>query len=115
MRLEDYFDFADYEQFGEIRLAGHRIYLHDVLFEYLKNGRDTPALLLERFESLDMPKVLACLLYYHTHRPAMDAMLENYLEYCRTSKEKWERENADRLNDLRERIRIYAASKRAVV
>jgi uncharacterized protein (DUF433 family) len=102
MQLEDYFDFTDYEKHGEIRIQGHRIWMHDVLFEYLRNGLTTPQQLLDRFPSLDVPTVLACLLYYHTHQAAMDKMLDDYLEYCRKSREEWERKNPEKAARMRE-------------
>jgi uncharacterized protein (DUF433 family) len=87
MQVEDYFDFTDYEKYGEIRIEGHRVYMHNVLFEYLKNGRTTPQAILERFESLEMPEVLACLLYYHTHQAEMDKMLADHLAWSRQVRE----------------------------
>lgn len=102
MRLEDYFDFTDYEKYGEIRVQGHRIWLHDVLVEYLKKGLTAPQQLLERFPTLDMEQILACLLYYHANQLAMDRMVANYLEYCRRSREEWERANPDKAARMRE-------------
>jgi uncharacterized protein (DUF433 family) len=115
MQVEDYFDFTDYEQHGEIRIQGHRIWMHDVLVEYLRYGLTTPQQLLVRFPSLDMPIVLACLLYYHTHQPAMDKMLEDYLEYCKRSREEYERLNATKIADLRRRMIEFRDAQRAAV
>ena len=95
MQLEDYFDFTDYERFDEIRIQGHRIWMHDVVFEYVHGGRHTPEQLLERFPTLDMPKVLACLLYYHTHREAMDKMVADLTEWGRQMREKQRREHPE--------------------
>ena len=47
MQLEDYFDFTDYEQHGEIRIQGHRIWMHNVLEEYLRHGLMQRLLLLK--------------------------------------------------------------------
>jgi uncharacterized protein (DUF433 family) len=95
MQIEDYFDFTDYEKHGEIRVQGHRIWMHNILFEYLRNGLKTPQQLLERFPSLDMPKVLACLLYYHTHEEEMDRMLANLIQWGREMREKQRREHPE--------------------
>jgi uncharacterized protein (DUF433 family) len=95
MQIEDFFDFTDYEKHGEIRIQGHRIWMHNILFEYLRNGLTTPQQLLERFPSLDMPKVLACLLYYHTHEEAMGKMLADLLEWGRHMREKQRREHPE--------------------
>jgi uncharacterized protein (DUF433 family) len=95
MQLEDFFDFTDYEEHGEIRIQGNRIWMHNVLYEYLRNGLTTPQQLLDRFPSLDMPKVLACLLYYHTHQETMDKMLADLLEWGRQMREKQRREHPE--------------------
>jgi uncharacterized protein (DUF433 family) len=113
MQLEDYFDFTDYEKHGEIRIREHRIWLHDVLVEYLKHGLTTPQQLHDRFPTLGMDEVLACLLYYHANQPAMDRMVENYLDYCKRHREEWERANADKIADLRRRMQEFAASQKA--
>ena len=113
MQLEDYFDFTNYAEFDEIRIEGHRIWLHDVFTEYLHNGRKTPEQLLERFPSLDMPKVLACLLYYHTHREAMDKMVADLIEWGRQMREKQRSEHPEwyeRMAALRAEQESLAAS-----
>ena len=68
--LEDYFDFSDPE---EIRIQGHRVYLHHVLFEYVDGL--TCEQLVERFSTLAKDKVLACLLYYHRNQTELDVYL----------------------------------------
>jgi uncharacterized protein (DUF433 family) len=95
MQLEEFFDFTNYEQYGEIRIEGHRIYLHDLLSAYLDQQLRTPQQLLERFPSLDMPKVLACLLFYHTHQEAMDKMMADWIEWGRQMREKQRREHPE--------------------
>jgi uncharacterized protein (DUF433 family) len=112
MQLEDFFDFTDYEAHGEIQIAGQRIWMHDVLNEYVRGGLTTPQQLLDRFPSLDMSKILACLLYYHTHQKAMDRMLVEYEEYCRRSRDEYERTNAERLADLRRRMESFRDAQR---
>lgn len=101
MQLEDYFDFTDYEKHGEIRIQGHRIWMHDFLMEYLQNGTTTPLALRERFDTLSMEEILACMLYYHANEQAMDRMLDNYIEYCRKSREEYERKNPEKVERMR--------------
>jgi uncharacterized protein (DUF433 family) len=113
MQLEDYFDFTDYEKDGEIRIEGHRIYMHNFLVEYLKNGVTTLEALRERYPSLRIDEILACQLYYHTHQAEMDQMLESYLEYCQRHREEYERVNADKLADVRRRMLEYRARTQA--
>lgn len=110
MQLEDYFDFTQYEKYGEIRVQGHRIYMHHLLSAYLKGGCDTPQLLLDRFPSLDMEKVLACLLYYHTHREAMDKMVADMEEWGRQMREKQRLEHPEWYERL---ARLKAERERA--
>ena len=91
MVLEDYFDFTDYAEFGEIRIQGHRIWMHDILVEHLDNGLDARQL-LERFHTLNMEKIYACLLYFETNREAMMTMLDGYKTYQEESYQKALRE-----------------------
>jgi len=102
MQLEDYFDFSDYEKYGEIRIQGHRIWMQNVLFEYLRHGLTTPQQLLERFPSLTMDKVLACLLYYHTHEAAMVKMLDDLEEWSRQQREKQRIEHPEWFERMRQ-------------
>ena len=108
MLLEDYFDFSDPR---EIRIQDHRIWLHDVLFEYIFREK-TPKELLERFPSLTLEKIHACLLYYHHNKEAMDRHVADWLEYCRTSREEFQRTHADWLTDIRRRMDDQLAKKR---
>lgn len=81
--LESYFDFS---QPGEIRIQGHRIWMHDILCEYI-HREQTVEELAERFPSLKRDELLAALLYYHQNKDAMDKHLAGYLAYCRRSRE----------------------------
>jgi uncharacterized protein (DUF433 family) len=75
MELESYFDFLPD---GEIRIKGHRVYLEDVVREY-KRGMDLEAL-IERFDTLSVEEIQACINYYLANRSKVD-------EYIKTLEE----------------------------
>ncbi len=94
--LEDYFDFSEPE---EIRIQGHRVWLHHVLKDYLLRER-TLEELCERFDTLTKEEILACLLYYHRNKEEMDRYLARLEELFRAQREESDRKN----QDLRERM-----------
>ncbi len=83
MQLEDYFDFNSPD---EIKLKGHRIWLEDVLLEYIHREM-TPEQLGQRFPTLTLEEIHACILYYLRNKDRIDKYLEDYLEY---SQRMWE-------------------------
>ena len=83
MNIEDYFDFSDPT---EIRIQGHRIWMHDVLREYIHRER-TVEELAERFPTLKRDELLAALLYYHRNKDALDEHLADFLDDCRRARE----------------------------
>jgi len=95
MQLEDYFDFSDYEKYGEIRIQGHRLLMQDILFAYLRGGHTTPQELLERFPSMTMDEILAVLLYHHTHEAEMVKMLDDVEEWAQQQREKQKLEHPE--------------------
>ena len=97
--LEDYFDFSEP---GEIRIQGHRVWLHQVLYEYVIHRLTLEELAL-RFASLSMDELLACLLYYFRNRKAMDDHLAEYMDYWRRSRQEYEQKHGDWLAELRQR------------
>jgi uncharacterized protein (DUF433 family) len=76
MQLEDYFEFEPLET---IKLKGHRIWLHDVVQEYVFREM-TPNELLQRFPTLDLEQIFACLLYYHRNKEAVDRYIASLME-----------------------------------
>jgi uncharacterized protein (DUF433 family) len=94
--LEDYFDFSEPE---EIRIQGHRVWLHHVLKEYLLRDR-TLEELCERFDTLTKEEILACLLYYHRNKQAMDLTLAGLEERFRAQRD----ESVRNSQDLRARM-----------
>src|SRR5258707_15205947 len=98
--LEDYFDFSDSR---EIRIQGHRVWMHDVLVEYVIRRLTLEELVL-RFGTLTRDEILACLLYYHRDQAAMDLHLSEHLASWRQDQSEFERQHAAWLSDLRRRM-----------
>ncbi len=106
MELESYFDFTEY---GEIRIKGHRIYLEDVLHEYLKGMG--PEQLLAHFTTLNLEKIHAVILYYLANREKVEA----YLHQMSAEAEARYQESLSKPNpkrdELRERFRKIRESR----
>lgn len=105
--LEDYFDFSEPE---EIRIQDHRIWLHHVLKEYLVHKLTFEAL-CERFETLSKDEILACLLYYHRNKKAMDRYLKELEKDFQRCREESRQKHGDWLERLRERAATEKARK----
>jgi uncharacterized protein (DUF433 family) len=97
MQLEDYFDFSDPR---EIRIQGHRIWLENVLYEYIYREL-TLEELVERFDTLTKEQILAVLLYYHHNKEAMDKYVADWMEYCRVSREESLKKNPEFYEKMR--------------
>lgn len=105
--LEDYFDFSEPQ---EIRIQGHRVWLHHVLKEYLLRKR-TFEELCERFDTLSKEEILACLLYYHRNKEKMDQYLARLEDLFRRQREESERKHGDWIDELRRRKAAMDADK----
>ena len=103
MQLADYFDFLSPD---EIKIKGHRIWLEDVLLEYVHNEM-TPEQLAQRFPTLTLAEIHACILYYLQHKERIDKYLEDYLEY---SQRAWEEQQRNPL-PITLRLRALAAER----
>jgi uncharacterized protein (DUF433 family) len=104
--LEDYFDFSEPE---EIRIQGHRVWLHHVLFDYLRGA--TFEKLCADFDTLSKDKILACLLYYHRNQEAMDKYLAELRELFQRQREESNRKYGDWLGELRRRKAAMEAAE----
>ena len=98
MQIEDYFEFLDPD---EIRIKGHRIWMQDVLYEYIHRGM-TVEELAERFDTLTLEQIHAVILYYLHNKEKMDKYMADWLEYCRKSQEE----------DMRKRPEFYEKLRR---
>jgi uncharacterized protein (DUF433 family) len=98
MQLEDYFEFVAPE---EIKIKGHRIWMQDVLYEYIHRGM-TVEELADRFDTLTLEQIHAVILYYLHNKETMDKYMADWLEYCRKSREE----------DVRRRPEFYEKLRR---
>ncbi len=87
MQIEDYFNFLAED---DIRIKGTRIGIESVLDEYI-NYNQTAEAIAERFHTVTLEQVYATILYYLQNREKVGAYLEDYLEYCRKSREEYEK------------------------
>jgi uncharacterized protein (DUF433 family) len=83
MQLEDYFEFLSPD---EIKIKGHRIWLQDVLYEYIYREQ-TAEELHQRFPTLTLEQIHATILYYLHNKGVMDKYMADWLAYCRRSRE----------------------------
>ena len=87
MQIEDYFNFLAED---DIRIKGTRIGIETVLDEYIHNGRAAEAI-ADRYHTVTLEQVYATILYYLQNREKVGAYLEDYLEFCRKSREEYEK------------------------
>ncbi|MYE90497.1 DUF433 domain-containing protein [Candidatus Poribacteria bacterium] len=87
MQIEEYFNFLAED---DIRIKGTRIGIESVLDEYI-NYNQTAEAIAERFHTVTLEQVYATILYYLQNREKVGAYLEDYLEYCRKSREEYEK------------------------
>jgi len=100
MRWEDFFEFQAHD---EVKLKGHRIWLHHVVEMYLSGLTDVKQL-RDWYPDLDESAVLACLLYYSLHREQVD----NYLASMREHAEEMRAKQRIELAPLIERMNALA-------
>ncbi len=87
MQLEDYFDFLSED---DIRIKGTRIGIESVLYEYIHRDQE-PKAIVQCYRTLSLEQVYATILYYFHNKEGVGAYVADYLEYCRKSKEEYER------------------------
>ena len=74
----------------DIRIKGTRVGIETVLYEYIHNSQ-TPEAIADNYYTLTLEQVYATILYYLQNREKVGAYLEDYLEYCRTAREEYEK------------------------
>ena len=87
MQIETYFNFLAAD---DIRIKGTRIGIESVLYEYIHRSQ-TPEAIAERFHTLTLEQVYATILYYLQNQEKVGAYLTDYLEYCQTAREEYEK------------------------
>ena len=87
MQIEEYFNFLAE---NDIRIKGTRIGIETVLDEYIHDSKTAEAI-ADRYHTVTLEQVYATILYYLQNREKVGAYLEDYLEYCRKSREEYEK------------------------
>ena len=86
--LEDNFMFLAE---NDIRLKGTRVGIETILYEYIYNSRP-PEVIADHYFTITVEQVYATLLYYLQNQEEVGTYLEDYLEYCRTAREEYEKD-----------------------
>lgn len=81
MDTKSYFEFVSPD---EIRIKGHRIWIENILYEYIHNAL-SPEELGQRFPTLSLEQIYATLLFYHQNKAAMDQYLAAWLAHGQRS------------------------------
>ena len=97
--LEDNFMFLAE---NDIRLKGTRVGIETILYEYIHNNK-TPVVIADHYYTPTLEQVYATILYYLQDQEKVGAYLEDYLKYCQTAREEYEKNpppGAVRLREL---------------
>jgi uncharacterized protein (DUF433 family) len=108
MQLEDYFDFTDPDA---IRIKGHRIWIEDVLYEYVYRHL-TVEQLAERFDTLSLDKIHATILYYLVNQEPIDAYLADWIAHGQRMLEEQQQRHDPVIERLRRTRRVLDALAR---
>lgn len=98
MQVEDWLEVLAPD---DIRIKGTRAGIETVLYDYIHRSR-TAEEIAEAYPTLTVVQVYAVLLYYHTHREAMDRYLSDWLAFGLEARE---RQQLDpQIHALRDRL-----------
>ena len=75
---------------NDIRLKGTRVGIETILYEYIYNSRP-PEVIADHYYTPTLEQIYATLLYYLQNQEKVGTYLEDYLEYCRTAREEYEK------------------------
>ena len=98
--LEDNFAFLAED---DIRIKGTRVGIETILYEYIHNSK-TPVVIADHYYSLTLEQVYATILYYLQNQEEVGAYLDDYLKYCQTAREEYEKDLPPGVVRLRELI-----------
>ena len=98
--LEDNFMFLAE---NDIRLKGTRVGIETILYEYIHNSK-TPVVIADHYYTPTLEQVYATILYYLQDQEKVGAYLEDYLKYCQTAREEYEKDPPPGVVRLRELI-----------
>ena len=85
--LEDNFTFLAE---NDIRIKGTRVGIETILYEYIYNSRP-PEVIDDHYYTPTLEQIYATILYYLQNQEKVGTYLEDYLEYCRTAREEYEK------------------------
>lgn len=86
--LED--NFTVLEEY-DIRVKGTRVGIETILYEYIHNNRPPEVIANRYYHSLTVEQVYATILYYLQNQEKVGTYLEDYLNYCKTAQEEYEK------------------------
>src|SRR3954451_9009146 len=99
----DFRDYLDLNDADGPKIVGHRIWLFNVLYEHLYNGRRADQI-VECFPSLTMETVYASLLYFEQNKPACRQMVDEEIERRERVRQDERAAHPDRYESLRQRL-----------
>ena len=86
--LEDNFAFlAD----NDIRVKGTRVGIETILYEYIHNSKPPEVIADHYYYSLTVEQVYATILYYLQDQEKVGTYFDDYLKYCQTAREEYEK------------------------
>ena len=88
---------------NDIRLKGTRVGIETILYEYIYNSRP-PEVIADHYYTPTLEQIYATILYYLQNQEKVGAYLEDYLDYCRTAREEYEKDPPPGVVRLRELI-----------
>ncbi|MCY4401267.1 MAG: DUF433 domain-containing protein [Candidatus Poribacteria bacterium] len=87
----------------DIRVKGTRVGIETVLYEYIYNSKP-PEIIADSYYTLTLEQVYATILYYLQNQEKVGAYLDDYLKYCKTAREEYEKDPPPGVVRLRELI-----------
>ena len=76
---------------NDIRLKETRVGIETILYEYIYNSRP-PEVIADHYYTPTLEQIYATILYYLQNQEEVGTYLEDYLEYCRTAREEYEKD-----------------------
>ena len=87
---------------NDIRIKGTRVGIETILYEYIYNNK-TPVVIADHYYTPTLEQIYATILYYFQNQEEVGTYLEDYLKYCQTAREEYEKNpppGAVRLREL---------------
>ena len=87
---------------NDIRLKGTRVGIETILYEYIHNSK-MPVVIADYYYTPTLEQIYATILYYLQNQEKVGAYLDDYLKYCQTAREEYEKDpppGAVRLREL---------------